>query len=270
MNQRTSDLVFSELIDVNVYVSRWPFRRLPLEDPARLADALAKVGVSEAWIGNFDALLHRDVAAVNLETAAACKQYGSGSWRPVGSVNPTLPDWKDDLRRCHEQHGMSIIRLHPNYHNYKLDDADCLTLLGEIAQRGWLVQIAVSMEDERTQHPLLQVPRVDHRPLKRILQEIPSLRVMLLNVSQGVRFDVAESIGAPGRVWFDVAMLEGIEGVARLVKAAGAGAVVYGSLTPLFYQDAALLKLQESGLAESLLSRIAAKNAAEARAQALQ
>jgi predicted TIM-barrel fold metal-dependent hydrolase len=43
-------------------------------------------------------------------------------------------------------------------------------------------------------------------------------------------------------------MLEGIEGVARLVEQLPHERVVFGSNFPLFYFEAALLKVQESGL----------------------
>lgn len=248
-------------IDVNVFTSRWPFRRLPLDEPARLAEALRMGGVTEAWVGSFDALLHRDVAAVNAATAEDCRRYGEGTWRPVGCVNPKLPDWEEDLRRCHEAHDMSVIRLHPNYHDYKLDDPDCEKLLAKASERGLLVQLVLSMEDVRTQHPLCAVPRTDHAPVKALLQKIPQLRLMILNMFHGARVEAAAAIAVPGRTWFDIATLEGIEGVAKLVAATQVDSVVYGSLAPLFYPDAAHLKLAESGLAESSLTRIRLANA---------
>ena len=45
-------------------------------------------------------------------------------------------------------------------------------------------------------------------------------------------------------------MLEGIEGVARLMEELPPERVLFGSNFPLFYFEAALLKVQESGLPE--------------------
>lgn len=253
----------AELIDVNVYHGRWPFRSLQLDAPELLADALTRRGVRQAWVGSLDAILHRDMATVNERTAATCQRFADQGWRAVGCVNPTLPDWEDDLRRCHQQHGMFAIRLHPNYHGYRLEDAKGRKLLELASDLGLLVQIAISMEDERTQHPLMQVPKTDPKPLMGLLEDLPQLRVMLLNLFHGFRADLAGSLAKPSRVWFDIATLEGVEGVAKLVAATDADSVVYGSYQPLFYLDAAYFKLIESGLPDSTLARIASTNASQ-------
>jgi predicted TIM-barrel fold metal-dependent hydrolase len=236
------------MIDVNVSVGHWPFRRLPLDETERLVGALERQGITTAWAGSFDALLHRDVAAVNLRLVRECRTHGGGRLVPFGTINPTLPDWTEDLRRCHEVHRMRGIRLHPNYHGYRLDDPRLAALLDGAAERGLIVQVAVAMEDERTQHPLVRVPPVELAPLAELVRARPALRVVVLNAMLRPGSELLRRLTDAGRVWFDTSMLEGIAIVERFVAAVGAGRLLAGSHAPFYCLEAAPLKLQESEL----------------------
>src|SRR4051794_8183722 len=121
---RASNPATTGIIDTNVSLSRWPLRRLPLDDTGKLVAKLKSSGVTQAWAGSFDALLHKNIAAVNEALMIECRTHGQKMLLPFGTVNPKLPDWQEDLRRCHEQHHMRGIRLFPNYHGYKLDDPE--------------------------------------------------------------------------------------------------------------------------------------------------
>src|ERR1019366_8319067 len=94
------------MIDANVSLFRWPFRRLAGDDPAELVARLRNKGVSQARAGSYEALMMRDVSGVNARLAGACLQHGPDFLVPFGVVNPREPDWKEDLRRCHELHKM--------------------------------------------------------------------------------------------------------------------------------------------------------------------
>jgi predicted TIM-barrel fold metal-dependent hydrolase len=239
------------LIDVNVSLSRWPFRRLAGDDPAGLVALLRNRGVKEAWAGSFDGLLHRDISAVNARLAADCAAY-RGFLVPFGSLNPQLPDWQEDLRRIHETHRMPGVRLHPNYHGFKLSDPVATEVLSAVAQRGLAVQIVVAMEDERTQHWLMRVAPVDPGPLTTLLSRVKGLKVMVLNSSN--------TAPVLRDVYFDFAMREGPYAVTRAIAAAGQDRIVLGSHAPFFYFESAVLKLKEAGLAEQQVREICEMN----------
>ncbi len=249
------------LIDTNVSLFQWPFRRLPLDETPRLVAKLRSQGVFQAWAGSFDGLLHKDLGAVNSRLAEECRKHGHNILLPFGSVNLSLPDWEEDLRRCHEQHEMPGIRLHPNYHGYRLDDARFAKLLELASARNLLVQLAVLMEDERTQPPLMRVPHVDVTPLVSLLKELPKARIMLLNWSRGVKADLLPKLASAGQVSFEIASIEGVGGVAHLLKQVPRERVLFGSDAPFFYFESALLKLKESELTKRELVAIRSANA---------
>lgn len=249
------------LIDTNVYLSRWPFRRVKGDEPADLLATLRRHHVRKAWVGSFDGPFHRDVAAVNDRLAADCRRLDRDRLVPFGTVNPTLPDWEEDLRRCREVHAMPGIRLHPNYHGYPLDNPAFARLLAAAAHRDLVVQLALSMEDERTQHPLGRVPHVDPRPLEGLVRQLPRLRLVLTNAFRALRPEQVARLTGAGQVYVEIAMLEGAEGVARLLDVVAPGRVLFGSFFPLFYYEAAVLKLQEAGLPGPLARAIREENA---------
>jgi hypothetical protein len=249
------------LIDVNAYLSRWPLRRLPGEDTADLVSRLRRHGVVQAWVGSIDSLLHRDMAGVNARLADECRRHGDGLLVPFGSVNPKLPDWQDDLRRCVEEHRMPGIRLHPNYHGYTLEDPDFARLLGLAAERGLIVQLALIMEDERTMHPLLRVEPTSVTGLLGLLKQTPGHRIVLLNSQRVLRSQTLADLIAAGEVYVEIAMLEGVGGVASLLAQVPPSRVLFGSYAPVFYFESALLKLQESPLGDEQLGAIRCANA---------
>jgi predicted TIM-barrel fold metal-dependent hydrolase len=244
------------MIDTNIYLSRWPTRRLPCDDTAALVAKLKAAGVVQAWAGSVDALLHNDVSAVNTRLADECAAHGDGLLIPFGTINPLLPDWQEDLRRVHEVHKMPGIRLHPNYHGYKLDAPEFAGLLTAAAERKLLVQFALRMEDPRTQHRLFSAADVDASPLVELLPKFPQLRVQLLNSLNVVRPDLLDRLIAAGNVSVEIAMLEGVGGITNLLKHVPPERVLFGSYFPFFAWESARLKLQESELTQRLRESI--------------
>lgn len=248
------------IIDTNVTLGLWPLRRLPADTPAALLETLAANGIAQAWCGSFEALLHKDIAGVNARLASRCAKHAD-LLLPMGAVNPLLPDWEDDLWRCAKEHRMPGIRLHPNYHGYRLDQPAFAELLARATGLKLLVQIPVQLEDERMMHPLLRVPPVDLAPLPDILTETPGARVVVLNALKGVATDLLKQCAGAGEVCFDIGMLEGVGGIRNMLEHLPLDRLVFGSHAPLFYPESAVLKLQESALDEAERAAIERENA---------
>ncbi|MCU0877135.1 MAG: amidohydrolase [Pirellulaceae bacterium] len=257
------------IVDTNVYLGRWPTRRLPADETPKLVALLKQNGVAEAWAGSFEALLHRDLAGVNQRLAAECREHGAGLLRAFGAVNPLAPDWEEDLRRCHEVHAMPGIRLHPNYHDYRLDDPAFARLLAAAAERSLVVQIAARMEDPRTQSRLLAADDVDLAPLVELLPKVPQpdsadkpgLRLELLNALGPVRPDLIDRLIAAGPVYVEFAMLEGVAGLAQRLTHVPPDRILFGSHAAFFAWQSAALKLRESALSGAQIESLEFKNA---------
>ena len=158
---------------------------------------------------------------------------------------------------------MPGIRLNPNYHGYNLDDPVFTRLLELATSLHLIVTMAMIMEDERIMHPLLRVPPVDPSPLTEIVSHIPGLRLVLLNAMpvRNLRGEKLHKLLNAGDVFVEIAMLEGMGGVNKLLNEVAVDRVLFGSNAPSFYFESASLKLQESSLDESKLRAIRSANA---------
>ena len=246
------------IVDTNLSLFRWPFRRLPLEDTATLVAKLRSLGITQAWAGTFEGILHRDLTAANARLTAECGRFPE--LVPVGSIHPALPGWEADLERCAREHGMPGVRLHPNYHGYTLEDSRFLSFLRQATALGLFVQIAVALEDPRTQPDAFRTEDVDVQPLLEVLPQVPGARVQVLNHRGRVRG--MDKLAAAG-VRFDTARVDGTDAVPALLRKLPAGAVLFGTHAPFLIPEAALIRVHEDGsLEEDALLSVFAGNAA--------
>lgn len=251
------------LIDTNVWLGEWPVRRSWAQSPQQLVAKLRQQGVTSAWAGSFEGALHTDLAGLNQRLADACAREGGNLLVPMGTINPLFPDWEEDIRRCHEVHRMTGIRLFPNYHNYTLDDPRFVRLVDLATQRGLLVQIAATIEDDRSQSPDLMSAPVQLAPLADVVEKNRAARVLVLNATSrtlAASNALAKRLSAAG-VFFEIATLEGAAGIENLLRTIPGLRLAFGSHTPYFYFEAALLKLQESALTPEQLTAICSGHA---------
>jgi predicted TIM-barrel fold metal-dependent hydrolase len=243
---------------------------VPCDDLNQLIEKLRAHNVTEAWVGHYDGLFHSDLTDVNNRLANLCAMGATAGLpssvspnqnksqpdeelqphlAPFGEINPLAPDWESELNRCATIHHMPGVRLHPNYHNYKLDHPNFASFLKAAAERKLIVQLAVLMEDARMMHPLMRVPPVDITPLEKLVSQTPGLHLVLLNALTSVsRTDKLYRLTNAGEIYVEIAMLETLAALETLVKDIPVERILFGSHAPSFYFESAALKLQESNL----------------------
>jgi predicted TIM-barrel fold metal-dependent hydrolase len=258
------------IVDTNINLFQWPFRRLKYSDTAALVAKLKKHRVIEAWAGSFEALLQKDMNGVNERLARECRERGAGLLKPFGSVNLAWPDWEEDVRRCHEVFRMPGIRIYPGYQPFDLAHPGFKRLLAVTRERGLLLQIAFGMEDSRVHHPTLQLVPVTVGPLLDALKVEPKAKVQLLHfVGRPLGADLRQLMTQTSAT-IDFSRWEGTGAVGKLTGTAPGSQgtppvpidrVLFGSHAPFFPVETAILKLIESPFDQAQLLAMMQGNA---------
>jgi hypothetical protein len=261
-----------KIIDVNVHLFDWPFRKLKYGQTRALLAKLRKHRIVQAWAGSFEGLLHKNLDGVNARLAHECQANGDKMLVPFGAINPALSDWEEDLRRCHEKYKMPGIRLYPSYHNYTLEKPEVAKLLELARQRGLIVQLAVRMEDPRVHLPVTLTPAVDVSPLPKLLAAQAGVKLQLLNAFNGtdpLRGAAGKQLIEETKLTFDFSHVEGQGGVGKLIAGDRAAnrpplpvdRLFFGSHAPYFPCESSVFKLFESSLDRPELEKLMHRNA---------
>jgi predicted TIM-barrel fold metal-dependent hydrolase len=261
-----------DIIDTNVHLFEWPFRKLKYARAKALVAKLRKHRIKQGWAGSYEGLLHKNLDGVNARLAEECRANGAGMLLPFGTVNPALPDWEEDLRRCQEKFQMPGIRLYPSYHNYNLQKPEVARLF-QLAQKcGLIVQLAVRMEDPRVHLSVTRTPPVDITGLPELLAALPNIRLQLLNAFNGtdpLRGQTGRRLIEQTQVLIDISHVEGQGGLGKLIagdrdsgrQPLPVQRIVFGSHAPFFPCESAVFKLFESPLGRPELEKVMHGNA---------
>jgi len=247
-------------IDCNANLGPFPFRRLAITDAADLLAEMDEMEVEQAWVGSLESVLHLDPAAANDALFEALDGHRE-RLLPQPTLNLACCGWERELERCVSEHGARMVRLYPNYHGYGLDDSR----VGELAKVATPCQVAVAIctrvFDERSHPPCCSVPPVDLEPLSELTVAWPACRFVVYNALIGEALALADTFQTASNLWLEISHLEGAGVLGMASEQVGVQSLLWGTYTPVFYPEAAALKLVEADLTPSQLAAISAANA---------
>jgi hypothetical protein len=137
-------------IDISAHLGRWPFR--PFEASIEsLLKRMDRTDVDLAVVSNLHGLFYQNPQRANeeLHEWLAASRAASSRFIPFAVINPSYPDWHEDVRVCFEAFGFRGIRLYPQYHDYWMNDSGLSDLLSWAEASGVPVGFSLRMVDAR-------------------------------------------------------------------------------------------------------------------------
>ena len=134
-------------MDLNCFSGNWPFHKVRYNTVEKIAELHKRCGIEGGIISSCEAIFYQD--PYEAELSLSKELTGTGYYHAM-TLNPTLPAWKDDLRRCVEALGVKAVRLVPGYHGYTLADDAIREVYDSLRQYNLPLILTLRIEDERT------------------------------------------------------------------------------------------------------------------------
>jgi hypothetical protein len=252
------------MIDVNAYLGHYAFRRLRHNTAASLLALMDSKKIDRAVVSSVAAITYRNAQAGNEEVAEEICSHRD-RLIPFAVINPFYAGWQDDLKICHEEFGMTGLRLYPKWHNYSLSDPCCGELVNAATERGMVISIPMRVEDNRQRSWLLNVPDVPLEEIVELVKAHPKARFILLN---GLGYTGSplgrKNSGLPANYAFELSRLSAVlaNEIGQLITNLGAERLMFGTGMPFNYPDPALVKLEVLDATEPDKEKIRGQNAA--------
>ncbi len=252
------------ILDVNAYLGHFAFRHLRQNTPDSLLRLMDEHNIERAMVSSISAVTYRNPQPAN-EALGAGVQAHRDRLIPLAVVNPAYAGWRDDLKTCHEQFGMTGVRLYPKWHHYDLGDACASELIQAATERGMLLSIPLRVEDYRQRSWLVDVPDVPHGEIAAAVRAHPQARFVLVNGAGFSRSPLGRADNdLPPNYWIEISRLRALitNEIGQLIRNLGPERLVFGSGMPLKYPDPALLKIEVLDASQEVKNRILGSNAA--------
>jgi predicted TIM-barrel fold metal-dependent hydrolase len=253
------------MIDVNAYLGHFAFRRLRHNAADSLLALMDCKNIDKAVVSSAAAITYRNAQAGNEEMMEEVCRHRD-RLIPFAVINPFYAGWQDDLKICHDQFGMTGLRLYPKWHNYNLSDPCCRELIRAATERNMVISIPLRVEDNRERSWLLNIPDIPLAEIVELVKAHPKSRFLLLN-GQGYTGSPLgkKNNGLPANYAIEISRLSALlaNEIGQLIANLGADRVMFGTGMPFNYPDPALVKLEVIDTNEADKEKIRSQNAAK-------
>jgi predicted TIM-barrel fold metal-dependent hydrolase len=244
------------IVDGCAYLGDWPTYELRYRDAAGLLRLMDRTGIDAACVSLAGGMFFYDARQANERLVREIEDRRDRLW-PVGTLDLTVPTWREDLEDGLGRLGLAGYRLHPAYHGYAPDAPEAVALAEQLALAGRPLFLALYVDEERFQHAAIRVPEVTVAQITSLIERAPQTTIVLNGLRTAQARQLFEAKIDLGRVYLDVnAMDQDFEGLLSLVRDHGIERLIFGSQIPFLYPEAARMVVEYSGLSEREIEAI--------------
>ncbi len=247
------------LIDINTYIGHWPFRNLTYNTLDGLDHLARRYDVTHMVTANINGFFYKDAQVANTELLEALEAYqGKTQFLPMAIINPAYPRWEQDAREM-IQAGFCGFELAPLYHGYSLAPemlpdhysavhraAEVLSLARELDVP---VRICASVENSRGRGRMDCFKNISADDYYALLSKNKDVHVFATSFSPtGAGEKLRELLKTRENTYFDTTQYpmfyQNMD--KALMNVISQEQLCFGSLSPFFYIEAALLRTNYS------------------------
>lgn len=235
-------------MDFNGFVGNWPFFRIRNNTVEKLAALHRRCGIEGGFVSSLEAIFYQDPWEAELELARQLK--GSG-YLHIMTVNPTLPGWRDDLKRAVRDLDIKGVRLVPGFQGYTLADACVEELGGCLREYGLPLVLTLRMKDERTMY-MIQPRSIPMEEVVAFLEKYREIPTLLTHIRAAEVEGLTPLLRERENLFADNSgFKDGMFVLDHMVlETAARGHLVYGSGAPLMEMQATTMQIDTAQIPE--------------------
>ena len=232
------------IVDVNVFVGSYPFRRVPGSALGHVAESMARLGIDQGWVSHLPSVFWRDPMEGNDWLLKATSDVMA--MVPVPAIHPGLPGWEAELDRV-VRLTIPAVRCDASFYGLDPVGEEVHALVRACAGHHIPLLTAVRLEDGRQRHPHDRAPELAAADVRSWLRADAGLRLVVSHADRAFIEEVhfGSTPSEASRVWWDVSWVWGPpeDHLQLLLETVGVDRFVFGTGQPLRLPEAAFAKL---------------------------
>lgn len=236
-------------LDFNGFAGNWPFFRVRSNTVEKLAQLHRRCGIEGGFLSSLEAIFYQDPWEAEL---ALAKQLEGTAYIQATVLNPTLPGWKDDVKRAAQQLNIKAVRLVPGFQGYTLADPVLEEVAACLRELGLFLIITLRMRDERTMY-MLQPESIPVEQLQSFLDKYADIPTLVTHIRGAETEKLSPQLEARENLFVDISgFKDGLFVLDHMVlETAARGHLVYGSGAPLMEMQATTMQIDTAQISEA-------------------